>query len=140
VYILDTCILNILFCYPGPKREALERNLSLVDKDDVWISAISAYELVGVGAVKEINNKIKNRESPHRELETLSYLINKLSSYQILPYTEEDEQRFISIPPAAKREGPMDCRIAASALTREDAIVVTEDEDAFELAGATCVD
>lgn len=134
MYILDTCILNILFFYPGAKRDAVTRRLREVSRDDVFISAISVYELIGVGAVPEINRNINSARAAVK-LEALSKLVSNLSRFNILPFTEEDHRNFELLPAAIKRKGPMDARIAASALSREQSVVVTEDTEVFELTG-----
>ncbi len=139
VYILDTCILNILFFYPGPKRESVERELLAVDRNTVYVSAISLHELIVFGLCPQIPQNM-NKTGAVKQLQTLSDLIVKLSAFQILPYTEKDQEVFERrIPAAAKRAGPMDCRIAASALSHVNAVLVTEDEEPFRLAGATQV-
>jgi predicted nucleic acid-binding protein len=135
VFILDTCILNILFHYPGAKRDAVIRQLSAVDRDTVYISAISLHEMIVMGLCPQIPQRL-NTPTSVRNLRFLTDLIPKLAAYQVLHYTEDDEEYFERrISAAAKRAGPMDCRIAASAISH-DYIVVTEDDEAFDLAGA----
>lgn len=134
MYILDTCILNILFFYPSDKRDAITRQLNEVDRSDVFISAISAYELIGIGVVPEINRTINSSDAA-KNLLALTTLVDKLSDFQTLPFTKDDHTLFVSIEAAIKRKGVMDARIAASALSN-DFIVVTEDEEVFDLAGA----
>jgi predicted nucleic acid-binding protein len=134
VYILDTNILNILFYYPGPKRDAVLREIRRVGKEDVCVSAISVYELVGVGAVPEINTHINSPRAPEK-LTKLTTLVYKLSQFHILLFTDDAHRIFDGLPAATKRRGPMDARIAASALTDTSHTVVTEDDEVFELAG-----
>ena len=137
MYILDTCILNILFFYPGAKREAVTRELNTVDRSDLYISAISVYELIG-GAISEINRTLNSRDVV-LNLAALTKLIDKLSNFRVLQFTEEDYRRFEAISAAIKRRGSLDARIAASALSR-NYVVVTEDDEVFELAGARHID
>lgn len=134
MYILDTCILNILFFYPGEKRDAVVRNINRVGRNQVCISAVSTYELVGIGAVPEINKHINSPEAPQK-LSYLITLLNKLSGFNVLLFTTEANGIFNGLPNATKRRGPMDARIAACALTDTNHIVVTEDDEVFGLAG-----
>lgn len=138
MYILDTNILNILFFYPGAKRDALTRRLRSVSKDNVFISAISVYELIGLGAVPAINSTINSPKVAGR-LAVLTKLINLLTQFNTLPFTEEDHRIFEAIPAAVKRKGAMDARIASIALSR-GFVVVTEDDEVFMLAGARVED
>lgn len=134
VYILDTNILNILFYYHGPKRDAVLREIRRVGKDDVCISAISVYELVGVGAVPEVNRYINTPQAPQK-LERLISLVNRLSQFHVILFTDHAHAIFDRLPPATKRKGPMDARIAATALAETGHTVVTEDDEVFNLAG-----
>jgi predicted nucleic acid-binding protein len=135
VYILDTCILNILFFYPGPKRDAVVREMRRVGKEQVCISAISIWELVGNGAVPEVNKYINKPEEPQK-LYGLMKVLDKLANFHVLHFTERAYGIFNTLPAATKQRGVWDARIAASALTDKTYIVVTEDNEVFDLAGA----
>lgn len=81
----------------------------------------------------------KNERTPHvtRHYEFLRNVIGDVSRFQILPYGDEDERIFQAFPPAVKRIGTKDCRIAASAISR-DFTVITRNTHDFEQTGARC--
>jgi predicted nucleic acid-binding protein len=124
-----------MFYFPA-KREGVRRKLEEIDNNSIYVSAISVYELIGIGAVPVINKNLK-KTGAVREFERFISLIDKLSKFNILPYTETDEKNYQAIPAEIKRKGQMDCRIAASAITRSF-IIVTEDTEVFELVNVRC--
>ncbi len=58
-----------------------------------------------------------------------------LSSFQILPYTDEAEQLYQSWPAKQKRVGPNDCRIAASAIVAGLTVVTCNQKDFSTVPG-----
>jgi predicted nucleic acid-binding protein len=88
------------------------------------------------GVLEELS---RNERTRHVTLhyEFLRKVIGDLSRFQILPYDDEAERIFQALPPAVKRIGTKDCRIAASALSR-DFTVITRNIDDFEQTGVRC--
>lgn len=77
------------------------------------------------GALGEINNgRTVPRVGITRPSEGLVRLIENLSRFLILPYTDEAERQYRSLFSTVKRIGKRDARIAAHALTT-GLIVVT---------------
>jgi predicted nucleic acid-binding protein len=138
VYILDTCILNILF-HDNPAQQAIQKNkLVTVDDRNVWVSVVTVYELLIVGIVPAISSRL-NTPQLVLAFNALIQFLEDISDYQVLPYTEADQEYFRNIPPNVKRQGPLDCRIAASAVSN-GFIVVTRNTDDFDGTGATYED
>jgi predicted nucleic acid-binding protein len=136
VYILDTCILNILLHDSPAKQKNLKAKLATVDDRDVWVSVVTVHEILIEGIAKAIKTRI-NKNDPKIVLafNALTKFLDDLSDYQILPYTEKDDAYFKKLPAKVKRKGSMDCRIAASAVNNEFT-VITENTDHFEDTGA----
>jgi len=140
VYILDTCILNVLLHDSPAKQRNLKAKLATVDDRDVWISVVTVHEILIEGIAKAIKTRI-NRNDPKIVLafSALTKFLDDLSDYQILPYTEKDDAYFQKLPARVKRKGSNDCRIAASAVNN-NFVVVTQNTDDFEGTGAKCQD
>jgi predicted nucleic acid-binding protein len=126
VYILDTNILNILF-YPDSARQTVLRKLEAVDKDTVWLSVITVYEVILHGIIPELKGSL-NSPREVRVFDTLIRLQQKLAEFQILPFTDTDYENFKSIYQSVKK-APMDCRNAASAVTRNWKVVTHNAKD-----------
>lgn len=140
MYILDTCILNILFHDSPSNQKNLKGKLATVDDRDIWVSVVSVQELLIEGIAPEIKKRVsKNDPKITLAYNALIKFLRDLSDFQILPYTDADEAYFKKIPASIKRNGPRDCRIASSAVTN-GFTVVTQNTDDFESAGANCED
>jgi predicted nucleic acid-binding protein len=50
--------------------------------------------------------------------QALHTFLQDLRDYNILPFTPEDQERYLTIPRKLRSKRPRDCRIAASAMTR----------------------
>lgn len=138
MYILDTCILNILF-YSTPEAQiTLKAKLEEVSDSQIWISVVSVYELLVVGIAPAINPVI-NKSGVVVRFAGLTKFLDDLKDYQILPYTLKDDDYFQKLEARVKRMGPLDCKIASSAVSN-DFVVVTQNLDEFLAAGAKCED
>jgi predicted nucleic acid-binding protein len=134
VYILDNNILNILF-YPHPARHLVESKIREKGKHNVWLSAIAVYEKL-INGVLPTFKKTLNTKDEVLGFQTLQYHVEKLATFQILPFTAQDYEHFKDIYNAVKK-APMDCRYAASAKSREW-IVVTHDQKDFSVIKDRC--
>jgi predicted nucleic acid-binding protein len=139
VYILDTCILNVLFYDDNlAHQEALQNRLEAVDDNDIWVSVVTVYELLIVGIVNGLNRRLNTPQAP-LAFYALIQCLEDIAEYQILPYTDEDDEYFRALPANVKRQGPLDCRIASSAVSN-NYLVVTNNTDDFDGTGARCED
>jgi predicted nucleic acid-binding protein len=139
VYILDTCILNVLFHDDNLAQQTILRNrLEAVDDQDIWVSVITVYEILIVGIVSALSRRLNTPQAP-LAFDALIQFLDDISDYQILPYTNEDDEYFRALPANVKRQGPLDCRIASSAVSH-DYLVLTNNTDDFDGTGARCED
>jgi predicted nucleic acid-binding protein len=139
VYILDTCILNILFHDSPSAQKNLKAKLETVDDQDIWVSVVTIHELLVEGIAPAIHKRL-NSPKAVLAFNALVKFLDDISEYQILPYTDEDDAYFHSnIPAKIKRKGPLDCRIASSAVNN-DFVVVTRNTTDFDGTGAKCED
>jgi predicted nucleic acid-binding protein len=138
VYILDTCILNVLFHDNPAQQAALKGRLEAVDDKDIWVSVVTVYEILIVGIVPVLNRRLNTPQAP-LAFDALNQFLDDIADYQILPYTDDDDEYFRVLPANVKRQGPLDCRIASSAVSN-DYLVVTNNTDDFEGTGARCED
>ena len=132
MYILDSDIFDDLV-YPSVYRPRLVAKINEVGQSNVWFSVITAYEKLD-GLLAEIRRLLNPRNqslAPHQveEFEALITLLGKLSDSQILPFTGTDFEHYRSIF-AVLRKAPLDCRIGASARSR-NWIVVTRNKADF---------
>ena len=139
MYILDTCILNVLFHDSNLAQQAILRNrLEAVDDRDIWVSVVTVYELLIVGIVRALSQRLNTPQAP-LAFNALIQFLEDISDYQVLPYTDEDDEYFRALPANVKRQGPLDCRIASSAVSK-DYLVVTVNIDDFVRTGARVAD
>lgn len=134
MYILDNNILNILF-YPSPARERVQFKIKEKGEQNVWLSVIAVYEKLVRGVLPAFKHRMNTRDEV-LNFQTLIEHVQKLSEFQILPYTEQDFMNFKAIYNDVKK-APMDCRYAACALSR-DWIVVTHDKADFSVIKHRC--
>ena len=130
MFILDSDTLRAILRHPTPY---LQRRITSTPFADLYISVIVAHEMVK-GILAELS---KNEQTRHvtRHYDFLRNVFSDLNKFQILPYDDEAERIFQTFPPATRRIGLRDCRIAASALSR-NFVVITRNLRDFERAGA----
>jgi len=90
------------------------------------------------GALSQINQVRRNTEVVNAYAR-FSTLVNAVNEFQILPYTEEAQQIFGTLPPDILRVGRQDCRIAAIAKSR-GFVIVTANVTDFEAIGLAPVE
>jgi predicted nucleic acid-binding protein len=136
VYILDTNILNVLFHENPAHQELLRDKLAGIADRDVWVSVVTVYEILIKGIVPTFRDRLNTPEAV-LAFKALSDFLGDISDFQILPYTEQDDERFRALPAEVRRQGPLDCRIAASAVSN-NYTVVTRNQADFAGTGARC--
>jgi predicted nucleic acid-binding protein len=134
LYILDSDIFDDLV-YPSRYRPRILAKINEVGQLNVWFSAVTAYEKLK-GAIPEIANNLNPRDPADapKQLDgfkALLTLLEKFKGSQLLPFTPDDFGRYQEVFKAVKKS-PMDCRIAASALTRGWTVVTRNAAD-FEV-------
>jgi predicted nucleic acid-binding protein len=138
VYILDTGIINILFHDNPVSQKTIKAKLATVDDRDIWVSVVTIYEILVEGIAPAIHQRINDPKAV-LAFDALIKFLNDVSEYQVLPYTDEDNEYFKNIPAKIKRKGPLDCKIAASAVTN-NFVVITRNTSDFQGTGARCED
>lgn len=112
MYVLDTDTLSGFL--RGNAR--LREKILATDPALLWVSVVTVEELL-TGRLAAIRaERQKRRRGIDAAYADLTELLSDLRDLQLLPFTTEAEQRFQALPPAVKRAGSQDCRIAASAL------------------------
>jgi predicted nucleic acid-binding protein len=129
LYILDTNILNVLL-YPTSEREQIRARIKSIGDRNVWFSIITVHEKFVHGYLEAIRRAL-NKPKEVRAWHDAKRLMDELQGSQILEFTNADYARFKEVYTTV-RKAPMDCRIAASALSR-DWIVVSFNRADFHL-------
>lgn len=132
MYILDTDTLSFSL-YRSDEFPHLIRKIEETDPGEMWISVVTAEELIAWG-FNQVRNSRKQK-FPHiiRVYQILFDRINDLKELQILPFDEAAYREFIAIPAEVQKViGTNDRRIAATALSR-GFTVVTHNVQHFSL-------
>ena len=116
MYILDTDTLSN-FLDKRRQYDGLRARIRQTPPRDLWISVISVEEMLR-GVLDLIRQAQTARRPTAGAYSLLASLFDDLRSFQILPFTNDDEALYTSMPAAVKRSGSNDCRIAASAISR----------------------
>jgi len=134
-YVLDNDTVRALLHHPTPYLEEQIRQ----HPGQLFLSVVVAEEMVH-GVMSQLNQNMRRPEVV-RHYNFLRNLVADLNLFPILPYDENAEALYQSFPPAIKRVGLRDCRIAASAMTQqpEQFTVVTRNLEDFRAIGANCV-
>ena len=131
MYVLDTNTVQAVLRNPTPYLE--ERLIH--HQDRVLVSIIVVEEMVR-GVLSTLNENMR-RPQVTRHYEFLRRLMSDLTALPILEYDNAAEAIYQDFPPAVKRIGLRDCRIAASAMSRQY-IVVTRNIEDFRNIGVPC--
>jgi predicted nucleic acid-binding protein len=116
LYILDTNILNVLL-YRSPERDRVRAKIRAIGDNNVWFSIITVHEKFFHGYLPAIHRSLNKRHEV-RGWEDALKLMTRFRESQILDFTQDDYDRYKGIYNAV-RKAAMDCRIAASALSRD---------------------
>ncbi|MCM3874444.1 MAG: type II toxin-antitoxin system VapC family toxin [Pyrinomonadaceae bacterium] len=115
MYILDTNILNVLL-YPTAERERIRAKISAVGDENVWFSVVTVHEKFFHGYLPTIHRAL-NKPNEVRAWHDAKILMDRFRESHILEFTDEDYRHYREIYGNVKKAA-MDCRIAASALSR----------------------
>jgi tRNA(fMet)-specific endonuclease VapC len=131
VYLLDT---NIVSNYLDKRRSFIQltNQILATPPELIFISIITVEEIIQ-GALAAIQ-KLRQKSTVTNAYKYFEELFEALHCFQILPYTDEAEQIYQSLSAKVKRIGTQDCRIAATACSREY-ILITANVADFERIG-----
>lgn len=136
MYILDTNIVSN-FLRDRSSTSRLRQRILDTSPEQLFITVITVEEILR-GALNQINQVRRNTEVVNAYAR-FSALVNAVNEFQILPYTEEAQQIFGTLPPGILRVGRQDCRIAAIAKSR-GFVIVTANVTDFEAIGLAPVE
>ena len=136
MYLLDTSVVSNFLderrYYPQLTARILNQ-----PPEKIFISIITVEEILQ-GALASIQ-KSKRKPSVTIAYQYFDDLFSALHRFQILPYTNEAENIYQSLPAKVKRIGTQDCRIAASAKTNNFTVITVNIND-FVSIGLTNVE
>lgn len=137
MYALDSDSVT-LFLHHKKQQPKLAKRVLGVPADQVWISIITVKEAIG-GVMALIDNP-KRAAMAARDCAFLRQIMRDLTDFQILPYDEAARQIFAGMTAAEKRVGGNDCKIAASAMSRNFTVVTRNTKDFLQIRGVLCED
>ncbi|WP_309723020.1 PIN domain-containing protein [Armatimonas sp.] len=136
-YLLDTDIISILFRTEFPPQPLMER-LTATSPENIWVSIVTVEEfLQGAFSLIRREETIKRGTQGYA---LLASLLEDLSSYQVLPFNEHMLQHYYSFPPAVRRVGSSDCKIAASAIERGLTVITRNLRHYQQIPDCVCED
>lgn len=115
MYILDTNIFNAL-SHPSSDRERVLAKIHAIGDTNVWFSIVTVYEKLFIGLLPALKDSL-NKQNEVRSWTDAHVLMARFANSQIVEFTQRDYERYKLVYTEIKK-APMDCRIAASALTR----------------------
>lgn len=121
MYLLDTDITSNLLDTRRTSANLRER-VRNAPLDSLAVSIITFDEMLR-GILDRIRYLQTRKRSVVAAYAELLLLYQQLRRFAILPYSEEAERIYVAFPPAIKRIGVNDCRIAAIALATGYALV-----------------
>ena len=101
----------------------------------MWLSVVAVYEKLVRGVMPAFGRELNTKKEP-LAFQTLIEHVQKLSAFQLLPFTEQDYENFKLIYNVVKK-APMDCRYAACAKSR-NWTVITHDKKDFSVIEQRC--
>jgi predicted nucleic acid-binding protein len=116
LYVLDTNILNELL-YRSPTRDRVLAKIRTIGETNVWFSIVTVHEKLFNGYIPALNNSL-NKRNEVRAWHDVKVLMDRFRNSQILEFTQADYDKYKEVYGTVKK-APMDCRIAASALSRD---------------------
>ena len=137
MYALDSDSLT-LFLHHRKQQPELTRRVLRISAHQIWISIITVKEAIG-GVLALIDNP-KRSAMAAQDCDFLRRLMRDLTDFQILPYDEAAGRIFAGMTAAEKRVGGNDCKIAASAMSRNFTVVTRNMKDFAQIHGVRCED
>ena len=134
-YFLDKDILGgALSGHPNVVSRIIE------SVDEVYLSSITLEEAIGA-QIHHINTQRSKPTVGVAEASNfLVKLIDSLSGYSMIAYSEAAEDIFRRYPASVKRIGSMDCRLAAHAIVLGFTVDTRNISDFSRIPGVMCVD
>jgi tRNA(fMet)-specific endonuclease VapC len=124
MFALDNDTASLLF---RGRNSGLNRRALAVPPKQLWLPAVVVEEQFRgrLGVLAKLN-PVRSKDSALIPVAYRDLVLTEefLRQFQILPYTQADEDLYQSWSAAVKRVGTRDCRIAASAINR-GLIIVT---------------
>lgn len=118
MFALDSDTTSLLF---RGRNSILNQRALAVPPTQLWLPAVVMEEQFRgrLGVLAKLN-PARPKESPLIPIAYRDLVLTQefLHQFQILPYTQADEDLYQSWSAAVKRVGTRDCRIAASAINR----------------------
>ena len=137
VYLLDTDTVSLLF-RSSEEDTSLRRRFREIPAEHRAISAITIEEMMR-GALAVIRDE-ESRSPGTQGYQRLARLIPFLATFRIASFDDAAQEIYRAMPPALRRLGSGDCKIAATALYF-DLVVVTRNLRHFQqIPGVMCED
>lgn len=105
----------------------------------VFVSAVTVEEILR-GALAAIRSAQSARGDVPRAYRAFVDIFEDLHTFNILSFEDRDEAAYGKLSATTKRLGSNDCRIAATAITRDYAVVTRNTSDFSLIPGARCED
>ncbi len=126
MYILDTDVVTLFFHHRDQQPLLVSRILA-TPPECLWISVITAEEMIQ-GAFKLIRrDQQKGKGTGGYAL--LTKILQDIPSFQILPFDDQADLIYKTMPAAVRRLGRADCQIAASAIAHDHTVVTRNTRD-----------
>ena len=122
VFVLDNDTLTLFF----QNTQVVVRRVLSTPDEDVWLPAAAVEEQLRgrLAAISVLNTaRVSDRAKIPLAYDLLLETVRRLQQFQHLSYTAEMEDLYQSWPPAVKRLGTRDCRIAATAVVHGFTVV-----------------
>lgn len=107
--------------------------------DDITISIITVEEVM-TGSFAMIRKAQSRNRAIVEAYDHFHELFRKLHRFSILQYTEDSHRVYNSFPPALKRIGANDCRIAAIALATHSTLITANTSHFEKIPGLVLED
>lgn len=131
MYILDTDVVTLFFHHRDQQPLLVSRILA-TPPDCLWISVIAAEEMIQ-GAFKLIRRDQQTGKGTGGYA-LLTKILQDIPSFQILPFDDQADLIYKTMPAAVRRLGRADCRIAASAIAHGHTVVTRNTRDFGQIA------
>ena len=140
MYLLDNDTASLLF---RGRNSALNERVQAVPATDIWLPVIVVEEQHRgrLGVIAKLNPNLPKDSAlipiAYRDLaQTQAFL----QQFQIVPYTQAEEDLYQSWPAAVKRIGTRDCRIGAIAVIHAFTVVTANLRHFQQMPGVNSVD
>ena len=140
MFVLDNDTASLLF---RGRNSGLNRRALAVPPPQLWLPAVVVEEQFRgrLGVLAKLN-PARPKESPLIPIAYRDLVLTQeiLRQFQILPYTQADEDLYQRWPAEVKRVGTRDCRIAASAINRGFTVVTANRRHFQQIPSVSFVD